>query len=240
MNYPDGFNVPAFPAGTHIATSRVAGIGILIVSLLIVFMCGMILWATSARTVDPFIISVNPITRNWEVVGHSHGQNEFSTAELAQMATVNRFVQGWFQISSNKSANDARWTPCTDEQCLDSNSVMYDGNKCSLYCMADADLFADFVENVVPDYRDRAANGQILFVKPDTIQITPVGKISDTDGHWRVTATIQTNVDDFQILAYAHVVRSAATSYETNATYPLNYVQTLGFQIVEFKSYKID
>ena len=240
LDYPGGFNVPAFPAGLRIATSRVMGIGILSVCVLIIFACGMILWASSARTVDPFLISINPITGNWEIVGHTHGQKELSINQLAQMSTINRFVQDWFYISPDESANDARWSPCSDEECLDSNNVMYGGNECSLYCMSDEKLFANFSENTVPDYSERARRGVYWFVKPDTIRITPPDKISDQGGTWRVTATIMSNSGDFQILAYANVAKSAKSTPAPDGVYPLNYVQTMGYKVIKFNSYRIN
>lgn len=240
MDYPDGFNVPAFPAGSRIATSRAMGIGILSVCLLIIFTCGMILWAVAARTVDPFLISVNPITGNWEIVGHSHGQDEISQNHLAQMSTVNRFVQDWFYISPDDASNDARWSTCNDEVCIDSDNVIYGGNECSLFCMSDADLFTNFSENIVPGYIERAGRGIYWFVKPDTIQITKSGDITDKAGTWRVTATVMSNVGDFQILAYANVVKGNISNSVTDEIYPLNYVQTMGYKVTKFNSYRID
>lgn len=240
MDYPGGFNIPAFPAGSRIATSRVMGIGVLVVCLLVIFTCGMILWAGSARTVDPFIISVDPITSDWEIVGHSHGQNEFSLNELAQMSTVNRFIQDWFYISPDMESNDIRWTACTDAECNDANNVIYGGKECALYCISDEKLFINFSENIVPDYTERATHGQYWFIKPDTIRITPAGEISNDGGIWRVTATVMSNVGDFQILAYANLARRINWKNITNDVYPLNYVQTMGFYVTNFNSYRIN
>ncbi len=243
MDYPAGFNVPAFPAGSRIVTARVMGIGVLLVMLLIIFMCGMILWATTARTVDPFLISVDPITGNWEIVeivGHSHGQNDMTINNVAQMSTVNKFVQDWFYISPDTYSNDARWTPCTDAECNDSNNVLYGGKECVLYCLSGENLFKNFSDNIVPDYRERATHGQYWFIKPETIRITPAGEIKQDGGIWRVTATVMSNVGDFRILGYANVARRAPTDNATDGAYPMNYVQTMGFYVTKFNSYRIN
>jgi len=216
------------------------GIGVLVMCLVIIFMCSMILWATTARTVHPYIITVDSITGNWEIVEPVYSQNKLSINELAQMSTVNKFVQDWFYISPDTQSNDVRWTPCTDAECNDSNNVLYGGKECVLYCMSGKDLFKTFSDNIVPDYRERAAHGQYWFIKPETIRITPAGEISATRGIWRVDATVMSNVGDFQILAYANVEQSTPTNNATDGAYPMNFVQTQGFRVTTFNSYRID
>lgn len=216
------------------------GIGVLVVCLVIIFMCGMILWAATARKIEPYIITVNPITGNWEIVEPVSSQNKLSVNELAQMSTVNKFVQDWFYISPDTSSNDARWTPCTDAECSDSNNVLYGGKECVLYCLSGENLFKNFSDNIVPDYRERATTGQYWFIKPETIRITPAGEISAQGGIWRVDATVMSNVGDFQILAYANVEQRSPSNNATDGAYPMNFVQTQGFQVTNFNSYRID
>jgi len=216
------------------------GIGVLVVCLLIIFTCGMILWATTARTVDPCIITVDSITGRWEIVEPVSSQNKLSINEVAQMSTVNKFVQDWFYISPDMESNDARWMPCTSAECNDSNNVLYGGKECVLYCMSGERLFKNFSDNIVPGYRERATHGQYWFIKPETIRISPAGEISATRGIWRVDATVMSNVGDFQILGYANVEQRAQTDNATDGTYPMNYVQTMGFQVTNFNSYRIN
>lgn len=240
MDYPGEFNVPAFPAGTRIATSRAMGIGCLVTFLLIIVTCGMILWANTYRTVDPIIISVNPITGGWELVGHTHGNKEYSIDTMAQIATINHFVRDWFYISPNTAENSARWGACDRDMCQDNNSIMSGDNKCAIYCQTTDDVYQAFAANVMPNYHEHALLGQQWAVDPDTIQIVPAGDITPKSGTWRVTATIVSNVGDFEILAYAKVARDTSTDMIIENRYPLNYVLTHGFYITKFDAYRID
>ncbi|MCM1294136.1 MAG: hypothetical protein NC311_01060 [Muribaculaceae bacterium] len=240
MDYPGEFNVPAFPAGTHIATSRVMGIGCLVTFLLIICTCGMILWANTYRTVNPVIIYVNPITGGWEYVVRTHDRKkEYPTDAMAQIAAINHFVHNWFYISPNMDENSAQWNACDRDMCQDNNSIMSGDTQCAIYCQTTDDVYQDFATNVMPDYRERALLGQHWALDSNTIQIVPAGEITPTSGTWRVTATIVSNIGDFEILGYAKVARDTGTDMILENRYPVNYVLTNGFYITKFDSYRI-
>jgi glucan phosphorylase len=45
LKYPDEFETPTFPAGKQVAVTRAVSVAIMSVFLLILFACGLLLWA---------------------------------------------------------------------------------------------------------------------------------------------------------------------------------------------------
>ena len=70
MDYPNNFNVPAFPAGKTIAFTRTISIWLSVVFFFIIVACGFLLLNIHLRTNFPFLISVNPVTEDWNVIAY--------------------------------------------------------------------------------------------------------------------------------------------------------------------------
>lgn len=231
MDYPGSFETPAFPAGKRIAVSRFMAIGIMAACLVIIFLCGFVWWSARSHRVDPFIISINQITGQWEIVGHSHGDFEFSAIRTMQESVVGNFAINWFAISADASENNAIWQTCDrTETCQSDDKLTFGDKTCAIYCASGEDVFSRFVYYVVPDYLLRMENGERIALDMETLQMAPVGQITDLGGTWRIQATLQSNLTgDMKIIAFAKVARNTT-----------NYPRTLGFYVADFNAYRIN
>ena len=94
MKYPDEFDTPTFPAGKQIAVTRVMSIAVMSVFLLILFACGLLLWVQKSVHVHPFLISINQVTGQWEIVGHQHSDvKEMTTVQSLQESVIGKFLE---------------------------------------------------------------------------------------------------------------------------------------------------
>lgn len=229
MNYPDNFDVPAFPAGKRIAISRITSIGTAIAFLLICCVCVLLVWTARSQRVHPFIISVNNETGTWQVVGHDHGRKKISAIRNMQEHTVARFVESWFTISGNAEQNAGRWAECRrDADCLGGRDRPFGDATCAMFCISGNDIFSKFTANVAPEFQRRAAGGERWGVMRDSMRMAPVGPVGENGGTWRVQFAVVSNMSaPLEITAYAKVVR--------NKQY---YPQTLGFYVADFNAYK--
>lgn len=229
MNYPDGYDTPAFPAGARIAVSRVMAIGASVAFLLIVFVAGMILWTSKSIKNDPFLISINQLTGDWASVGHSHGELRFSATRTLQESVVANFVQNWFAISADETENARLWKTCErTTDCTTDANLSYGDKTCAMFCATSEDVFNKFVYYVIPDYQARVMGGERWSVDMSSLQIIPQGKISDGGGAWQVIATVKSNlVGSFKVIAFAKVARQNA-----------NYPRTMGYYIADFNAYR--
>lgn len=232
MEYPSGFNTPTFPAGSRLAATRLVAIATMVVFVLIVVMCGLLLWTQRAATVHPFLVSIDNITGQWAVVGHNHGRvREITTAQSLQESVIGKFIQYWFWVSASDNVNAALWRSCDREkQCNPENKTGIDTEECAIYCMAGEDIYSRFVASVVPDYQSRVVNGETWLVDMASIKTTPIGAIQDTGGMWQVRASVYSNKSGaIKILAYVRLARDAA-----------QFPQTMGYYVSDFNAYKIN
>ncbi len=233
MDYPSNFNTPAFPAGSRIAISRFMAIASCVLFVLIIFMCAMLLWATRSQRIDPFIVSIDDVTGQWNVIGHSHdnGPIEYPALWSVQQAVVGNFTENWFTISSDSSINEAIWKTCKRSESCGAESIRpYDDKSCSLFCVTGEELFSRFIYDVIPDYQIRVSNGERWVLDKSTIQIEPVDQIKDVGGTWKINATVQSNISgDMDIVAFVKVARNVSS-----------YPQTLGYYVADFNAYKMN
>ena len=232
MDYPDGFNTPTFPAGPRIAVSRVVGIAIMVVFLLILCACGLLLWTQRSVRVHPFLVSVNNITGQWEIVGHNHSVvREITTDRALQEATIGRFMRYWFLITANPAFNDSLWTECKRESdCNPDFKTGIETARCGLYCLSGANAFSAFLSDVVPSYRLRAAQGETWMLNASSLQFLPLESADKNAPAWQVSGTITSNISGpINILAYVKIGRDMDL-----------YPQTMGYFVSEFNAYKMD
>lgn len=226
MNYPDNFETPAFPAGARIAVSRVAAIWVSVVFLLVLFVCGVLVWSTRSQRVHPFLVAVNETPNEWRIVGHDHGKRTLTYVRALQESVVGKFTELRFHISGDERTNDMMWTPCdVATDCATSGT-----GRCRLFCAGGEDVFSKFHDYVLPDYRARADAGERWSVDMETIRISPVGQIQENGGVWRVRVTIISNLTaPINVIAYARVARDIK-----------KYPRTLGYYVMDFNAYRMD
>lgn len=234
MEYPNNFDVPAFPAGKRIAISRFMAIGVSILCLVSIFMCGLIFWTYRSQKFDPIIVSINPETSQWTVIKNSNFQApvEYSVTRTLQESVINNFITKWFLINANETENENLWKLCDRKnECNGVKKASYTDNSCAIFCVTGEELFSSFTYDIVPDYQERFANGETWLIDNANIQIEPASKISESGGMWKIEAKIISNISEpINIVAFAKVVRSSDIS---------KYQMTMGYYVADFNAYKI-
>ena len=195
-------------------------------------MCAVLLWAKKSVQVHPFLVSVNDVTGQWEVVGHQHGDHVQMTADRTlQESVLGNFVRTWFSVSEYSEYNSDVWSECERETQCNPNSKHYVGNeKCVIYCIASDDVYDTFVSSVVPVHQ--AHFNQNDFWRPDMslTQFTPIGEITENGGMWQIRATVYSNLSiPIEILAYAKISNNQDI-----------YPKTMGYYVADFNAYKIN
>lgn len=232
MQYPDGFDTPVFPAGKTIAVSRAMSIGTMVVFFLIICLCGVLMWAKKSVHVHPFLVAVNNVTGQWEIIGHQHDTHIHMTADRAlQESLLGQFVRTWFSVTENSEFNSDAWAECNRENECNPNNKHYVGNeRCTLYCISSPDIYKTFISAVVPVHQMHATQNE--FWRPDMsmAQFTPIGEITENGGTWQIRATIFSNISlPIEILAYAQINKD-----------PDVYPKNMGYYVAEFNAYKIN
>ncbi len=243
LNYPQDFDTPAFPAGRSLAINRFMAIGIAAMAFAVMVMCGLVWWVGQSRRIDPFLVSINPVTGMWNNVGHSHGENTVDINRAMQESVAGQFVENWFTISEMAQLNNARWQPCRRDEITDTNDTEYADNTYAISCRASQELYSHFVRDVMPEYTQRVENGERWVLDRARIQIEPVsvptvktGMFSapvETFEHgatWRMWTVIQSNISgDMNVVAFIKINRDVA-----------RYPETMGFFVTEFNAYKLN
>jgi hypothetical protein len=230
MDYPSNFNTAANPAARGIAISRMMAILTAAMFLVAVFLCGLLVWSARSDRLVPFIISTNSQTGEWVLIGQNSGELEYSATRTIQESIVLNFVSDWFTILPDKNENESRWERCDRSICSDGTSFVFGSRLCTLYCSSGDDVYTRFSTNILPRYREYAENGGLWTVFDSDINITPIGKISDNGGTWRVDTIIHANdSDDFKIQVFIKIAR--------NMNY---YPGTMGFYVADFNAYKLE
>ena len=229
MNYPDDFNTRTFPAGKSIAISRAMGVGILSAFIIIVCLCGLILWTLKSARVEPFILVTNGLNDQWRIImaGGATPSTERTSAQIFQQSLIWHFTQNWLNISSDADTNSDVWNiDCKREYCLSDDN---DGQKCAIYCASGSDLLTKFRETVLPQYQSYEAQNTTWTVVPESMRIEPVGRITPNGGTWQVQVTVLTGgTGAMDIVAYAKVAYSIKY-----------YPATMGYYVFDFNAYRV-
>ncbi len=205
------------------------GIGIVATFLIIVCLCGLLIWTIRSARVEPYIIATGGINDQWRVImaGGEIPTKNMTDAQVFQQSMLWRFTQNWFRISKNTETNAAVWnTECKREDCLSNDA---DARNCALYCAIGDELFYRFSKNVLPQYESLESAGATWMVVPESMRIDPVGDISVRGGTWRIMATVLTGgAGAMDIVAYATVAR--------NEKY---FPAARGYYVSEFNAYRV-
>lgn len=230
MDYPNGYDVSAFPAGKYVAVARFMGIGICVLFAVALILSVLLVWSAKSSKIDPFLISINKDTSEWSIVGHSHGETDFSVDYIMQTSLVWNYFKGWFTLSDDERENQAMWRSCDrTKDCIENDTSIYTSKDCYLYCNSSDSVFKDFTSKVRPVYEKSENQAETLSIKTNSIRITPYGSISSTGGLWKVQANIESNISgDIKIIAFIRVERNIKL-------YPKNF----GFYVSNFNSYRL-
>ena len=205
------------------------GIGIMSVFLIVVFLCGLLIWTIRSVHVEPYILIPGGINDEWAVVrpGDDVPHFDMTTSQAVQQSLVWNFVQQWFTISNNDDMNSNLWdTTCKRSDC-DTNDA---STPCKIFCAAGDDVFRRFKENVLPTYEQYADTGIYWTPNADTINITPFGGVNDVGGTWRVQMSVSIpGGKHMNILAYAKVAKN-----------PKIHAGDFGYYIADFNAYRMD
>jgi hypothetical protein len=223
LDYPGNFETPANPAGTRIAVSRFMAICASVMFLVIVFLCGILIWSSRSDKLVPFLISTNNDTGEWAVVGRASPDLEYSVERTMQESVIGNFARQWFKISKDDDENDDRWKKCERTACAASGA-------CAIYCASGDELFSRFMFEVLPDYKSRVSNGEAWELDEKTMVITPAGAISEVGGTWQIQTSVRSNFSGvLEIKAFVKVARNKAY-----------YPQTMGFYVADFNAYRMN
>lgn len=252
MRYPEDFDTSSFPAGKQISVSRAIGIAIMIVFLLIIFACGFLLWVQKSAHIHPFLVSINNVTGQWQIVGHQHhGIKEITTTQALQESVIGKFLEYRFWVTDDTIFNENIWALCDrridcnpenkkglapetcEEMGLDIDTCATIDMKtetCSLFCLSGDGLFSNFVSNIIPTYKEFAHSGETWIPDMSSVQMLPIGPITGMGGVWQIRMTIKSKLyGPIQILAYANILNSLEL-----------YPKTLGYYVADFNAYKIN
>lgn len=229
MDYPNDFDVPAFSAGKVVAFSRGVAVWTLIIFFLIVVACGFLLYSKHLKRNFPFLISIDPITEEWNVVAYpGEKQKSVPQYQYIQEKLVNDFVKDWFTISAVQEINKDVWQECSVEEC-NSPELFNPNNKvCALSCKSSQIVFDTFTQKVLPDYKARIAQANETWKTNGMLIITPVF-VSEHQGKWQVYTKIDSSVSGvFNVFIFVDVERDTDS-----------YHSTFGYYINKFNSYRI-
>jgi hypothetical protein len=229
VDYPGNFEIPVFPAGKRIAISRFMAIATLVSFLIIIFLCGILIWSARSDRLNPFMISANLVTGEWQVVGRSDTTTDYSVEYTMQESVAGNFVKDWFKISSTPVANEVAWKQCDRATCGSGDGLMFGTRQCAIYCSVSDEVFSRFFYNTLPTYQARAENGEVWYVNDNDITISPAGQVGPVGGTWEVRAIVSSETtEDFAIIAFIKIARN-------NNFYP----KTMGYYIADFNSYRM-
>ena len=229
MSYPDDFSVPTFAAGKSIAVSRMMGIGIMSGFLLIIFLCGILIWTIRSAHIEPYILAPGGTNDQWQIVkpGNEHPEIEMTSAQAMQESMVWQFVQNWFLVSDNDAQNLKNWdSSCQRTDCISLGET----HPCKIYCATGDDLFRRFKEDVLPTYKGNTEHGEYWIPVTNSIRISPVGTVSDAGGTWRIQMLVSTSIGTtIDVMAYAKVAKNIKS-----------YPRTMGYYVADFNAYRVN
>ncbi len=230
MDYPDNYNTTAFTAGKKIAISRAMAIGIFVMFFVSIYLCVIIIWSIASKKVSPYLISTNPETGVWSVVGKEQDQNIQTVYQTVQESLIANTVKDWFTIGSNTDDNNVAWQKCDVSYCSNDENILFGSRKCSISCSVSDDVYMKFADKVIPDYEDRQSKKEMWTLNENNLEIVRTSQITAGGGNWVARGTVVSNSgEEFYIRVFITVNRS-----------PINYPQTMGFYISDFNAYRME
>jgi len=227
MDYPNNFNIPAFPEARKIAFSRVVTIWYSIAFFIIISLAGLLFLTIESMRIAPYMIAIDEITGEWSVISETPRVRAAVPVNMAvQESVVFNFARLWFQITGDAETNEVNWCECNRVTCANTQATNGVG-QCTLCCTADARLHNRFINDIVPLYRIRFQYGERRWIRPESVIISPVGRPNDAGGTWRVMATLSSNVSPARNLEiYVRIGRNENL-----------FPTTLGYFVMDFNAF---
>ena len=220
--------MPSFPAGKTVALSRSVSIWISITFFLIIAACCFILLGIRFKTNYPFLVSIDPITDDWNIIAYpNESKQPIEQYKIIQEQLVDDFVLNWFTISDDKQTNESRWDSCSVEECSSPEQYNSKNTNCALACRCNSEVFKEFTSKVLPMYKEITAQGpEVMQVRKQFIPIA----VSETGSKWQVYATVisVTRKQQFDVLGFIDIARDVDS-----------YPATFGYYVKQFNSYRI-
>ena len=235
MDFPNGYDIPAFPAEKKLALARALAIWSCIAFFIIIALCGILLWSANSLRLNPFLISVNQSTSEWTAVGERSNRTlQYSESRAMQEYVIGNFMRRWFAISTVDSENEIRWCRCNNQtECGTDRAKDQSGERkapCLVCCASGQELFNRFASEVLPDYKKRAAAGETWTLDENSLAIAPVHDHGGDGGLWRIMATVRSNKSGkIKVLGFAKVSR-------LKNAYPLS----MGYFVSDFNGYQLN
>jgi len=203
----------------------------MIVFALIVCFCCILVFLQKHQGLAPLVIYADAPNGEWELIAPKKQETKIPYYVAMQKSLVGIITEKWFRIAGDMKQNEKMWSECSRETVcskrVTSNLKMTQG--CDLFCLTGDTVFSDFEDNVLSTYRARESAGETWFVIPSSVKIESLGTPTEKGGLWRVNATILSNkIGKMDVIAFVEVSRQNA-----------QYLQTLGFYVSNFNSYKI-
>lgn len=177
----------------------------------------------------PFLISVDPITNEWNVVTYPNkdAKNITPQYQVIQEKLVSDYVMNWFTISKNQKINNQRWQRCEPEDCDLPEQFRPNNIECFLFCNSSTNLFEQFENKVTPEYVARVdERAEEWNVEIKNIMINSVG---ENGGFWQVYFVVHSTINGpFDVLAFVKTARSVDS-----------HTATLGYYVDDFNAYRM-
>lgn len=230
VDYPNDFNTPAFPAGKTIALTRTVSIWILIVFFFIVVACGFLLLGRHLKKNFPFLISVDTVMEEWNVVSYpDEHKKPIPQYQYIQQKLVNDFAKDWFTISTDPDINNDIWQKCSLEECNSPQQFNPENKYCALSCKSAESVFDVFMKKVLPDYKARIDQANEIWDVSNEVISSKPEKISQDASKWLVRINVKSSVNgNFRVLAFIEIERNVNL-----------YPATFGYYVSKFNSYRI-
>lgn len=235
MEYPDDFNTPAFPAGKYVAVSRFMATAVMILFLVIMSLCGIIVWVKKSQNVTPFLVSVPSYGGRWTLVMHNKPVTEIPAYFMLQESFLHKFVKNWFTIHEDDiAANQANWAECSprtslESECMDRESS--NSSTCAIYCACNDKVFENFKQVVLPIFSEIEAQESGAWTV-QSIDLKPWNSfkfITQQGGMWQFSVSVKTGSKVTRFHGYARV------GYNEQ-----EYPRSMGYYISEFNTYRMN
>ncbi|MDR1206855.1 MAG: hypothetical protein LBK26_00340 [Rickettsiales bacterium] len=221
MDYPNNYDLPVFPTAGKIAFSRALAIWSLVAFFVMAALAGLLLWTVHSARINPFLISIDSETGEWNVIGEKTTAPK-TPDSAGQESLVAAFAKKWLSVSPDPNENEANWCAC-DRAACETN----DAGRCDICCKAADGLYQKFKFGVLPQLTVRANAGETRHVLENSVQIFPVSGISETGGVWRISFKVESNAHEIiSVTAFARVAKG-----------PPGGPLTLGYYIADFNAY---
>lgn len=224
MEYPDNFDTIAFPFGKDLALMRTIAIWVSMLFIVIAFLSFLIVWTSKSDKLKAYVLSTDRDTQRIVLVSNKKEKQDSLPERVLQESLIVGFLNNWFNVSS-KDLENTLWKKCNREECTSEDL----SNTCAIYCNSSEELYSKFLYNTVPIYNNILENGDKWTLIKDSLEIKPLGNITNFYGFWSIKGIVKTTSRKINFVGFITVLKNVNL-------YPKN----LGFYIQNFSSYGLN